>query len=183
VLEANPGQVAQSLFVSKAMGTQLAKAASLIMVGRSIADLVWEGHLPEHDGSVVSRSSPVAVKEAVLPFKRFRTVEGRVVDAVLGPEMRSTGEVMGIDCNFPLAFRRVKMPPTEACRRAVRFSCPFADRDKRSIVLPMQRLAQLGFTVLATEGTGGYFVPERCAQLRPFANITRPTQGKNRLLT
>jgi carbamoyl-phosphate synthase large subunit len=135
------------------MGTQLAKAASLIMVGRTIVDLVREGHLPEHDGSVVSRSAPVAVKEAVLPFKRFRTVEGRVVDAVLGPEMRSTGEVMGIDRNFPLAFRKSQDAAYGGLPTSGTVFVSVADRDKRSIVLPMQRLAQLGFTVLATEGT------------------------------
>jgi len=153
VLEANPRASRTVPFVSKAMGTQLAKAASLIMVGRSIADLVREGHLPEHDGSVVSRSSPVAVKEAVLPFKRFRTVEGRVVDAVLGPEMRSTGEVMGIDRNFPLAFRKSQDAAYGGLPTSGTVFASVADRDKRSIVLPMQRLAQLGFTVLATEGT------------------------------
>ena len=153
VLEANPRASRTVPFVSKAMGTQLAKAASLIMVGRTIADLVREGHLPEHDGSVVSRSAPVAVKEAVLPFKRFRTVEGRVVDAVLGPEMRSTGEVMGIDRNFPLAFRKSQDAAYGGLPTSGTVFVSVADRDKRSIVLPMQRLAQLGFTVLATEGT------------------------------
>ena len=153
VLEANPRASRTVPFVSKAMGTQLAKAASLIMVGRTIAELVSEGYLPEHDGSVVSRSSPVAVKEAVLPFKRFRTVEGRVVDAVLGPEMRSTGEVMGIDRNFPLAFRKSQDAAYGGLPSSGTVFVSVADRDKRSIVLPIQRLAQLGFTVLATEGT------------------------------
>jgi carbamoyl-phosphate synthase large subunit len=153
VLEANPRASRTVPFVSKAMGTQLAKAASLIMVGRTITDLVRQGHLPEHDGSVVSRSAPVAVKEAVLPFKRFRTVEGRVVDAVLGPEMRSTGEVMGIDRNFPLAFRKSQDAAYGGLPTSGTVFVSVADRDKRSIVLPMQRLAQLGFTVLATEGT------------------------------
>ena len=153
VLEANPRASRTVPFVSKAMGTQLAKAASLIMVGRTIAELVLEGHLPENDGSVVSRSAPVAVKEAVLPFKRFRTVEGRVVDAVLGPEMRSTGEVMGIDRNFPLAFRKSQDAAYGGLPTSGTVFVSVADRDKRSIVLPMQRLAQLGFTVLATEGT------------------------------
>jgi carbamoyl-phosphate synthase large subunit len=158
VLEANPRASRTVPFVSKAMGTQLAKAASLIMVGRTIAQLVMEGHLPEHDGSVVSRSSPVAVKEAVLPFKRFRTVEGRVVDAVLGPEMRSTGEVMGIDRNFPLAFRKSQDAAYGGLPSSGTVFVSVADRDKRAIVLPMQRLAQLGFTVLATEGTADILV-------------------------
>ncbi len=153
VLEANPRASRTVPFVSKAMGTQLAKAASLIMVGRSISELILAGHLPEQDGSVVSRFSPVAVKEAVLPFKRFRTVEGRVVDAVLGPEMRSTGEVMGIDRNFPLAFRKSQDAAYGGLPSGGTVFVSVADRDKRAIVLPMARLAQLGFTVLATEGT------------------------------
>jgi carbamoyl-phosphate synthase large subunit len=153
VLEANPRASRTVPFVSKAMGTQLAKAASLIMVGRSIAELVSTGYLPENDGSVVPRDSPVAVKEAVLPFKRFRTLEGRVVDSVLGPEMRSTGEVMGIDRNFPLAFRKSQEAVYGGLPTSGTVFVSVADRDKRAIVLPMQRLAQLGFTILATEGT------------------------------
>ena len=153
VLEANPRASRTVPFVSKAMGTQLAKAASLIMVGRTIADLIADGHLPEIDGSVVPRDSPVAVKEAVLPFKRFRTVEGRVVDAVLGPEMRSTGEVMGIDRNFPLAFGKSQDAAYGGLPTSGTVFVSVADRDKRAIVLPMQRLVQLGFTVLATGGT------------------------------
>jgi carbamoyl-phosphate synthase large subunit len=152
VLEANPRASRTVPFVSKAMGTQLAKAASLLMVGRSIAELIADGHLPEHDGSRVPADAPVSVKEAVLPFKRFRTVEGRVVDAVLGPEMRSTGEVMGIDRNFPLAFAKSQSAIGGLPSSGVVF-VSVADRDKRSIVLPVQRLAQMGFTVLATGGT------------------------------
>jgi carbamoyl-phosphate synthase large subunit len=153
VLEANPRASRTVPFVSKAMGTQLAKAASLIMVGRTIAQLISDGYLPENDGSVVPRDSPVAVKEAVLPFKRFRTVEGRVVDAVLGPEMRSTGEVMGIDRNFPLAFAKSQDAAYGGLPTSGTVFVSVADRDKRAIVLPMQRLVQLGFTVLATGGT------------------------------
>lgn len=153
VLEANPRASRTVPFVSKAMGTQLAKAASLIMVGRTISELISDGFLPELDGSVVPRNAPVAVKEAVLPFKRFRTVEGRVVDSVLGPEMRSTGEVMGIDRNFPLAFGKSQDAAYGGLPTEGTVFVSVADRDKRSIVLPMQRLAQLGFTILATEGT------------------------------
>ncbi|MFM6968397.1 MAG: carbamoyl-phosphate synthase large subunit [Microbacteriaceae bacterium] len=153
VLEANPRASRTVPFVSKAMGTQLAKAASLLMVGESIASLIAKGHLPEHDGTHVPRFAPVAVKEAVLPFKRFRTTEGRVVDAVLGPEMRSTGEVMGIDRNFPIAFRKSQQAAYGGLPQGGTVFVSVADRDKRSIVLPVQRLSQLGFRVLATEGT------------------------------
>jgi carbamoyl-phosphate synthase large subunit len=153
VLEANPRASRTVPFVSKAMGTQLAKAASLIMVGWTIPELIAEGHLPATDGAVVPRDAPVAVKEAVLPFKRFRTVEGRVVDAVLGPEMRSTGEVMGIDRNFPLAFGKSQDAVYGGLPTSGTVFVSVADRDKRAIVLPLQRLVQLGFTVLATSGT------------------------------
>lgn len=153
VLEANPRASRTVPFVSKAMGTQLAKAASLLMVGESIDSLIANGHLPEHDGTRVPRFAPVAVKEAVLPFKRFRTTEGRVVDAVLGPEMRSTGEVMGIDRNFPIAFRKSQQAAYGGLPDGGTVFVSVADRDKRSIVLPVQRLSQLGFRVLATEGT------------------------------
>ena len=158
VLEANPRASRTVPFVSKAMGTQLAKAASLIMVGRTIHDLISHGYLPANDGSVVPREAPVAVKGAVLPFKRFRTAGGRVVDSVLGPEMRSTGEVMGIDRTFPLAFGKSQAAAYGGLPTSGTVFVSVADRDKRAIVLPIQRFAQLGFTVLATEGTADILV-------------------------
>src|SRR5690625_6024069 len=76
------------------------------MAGSTVAELRDGGVLPaEGDGADLPDDFPIAVKEAVLPFKRFRTRQGRAVDSVLGPEMRSTGEVMGLDATFPLAFR------------------------------------------------------------------------------
>jgi carbamoyl-phosphate synthase large subunit len=153
VLEANPRASRTVPFVSKALGIPLAKAASLIMVGRSIGDLVASGLLPAHDGSSVPLDAPVAVKEAVLPFKRFRTREGHVVDSVLGPEMRSTGEVMGIDADFPRAFAKSQDAAYGGLPdRGVVF-VSVADRDKRAVVLPVLRLTQLGFEIVATEGT------------------------------
>jgi len=153
VLEANPRASRTVPFVSKALGIPLAKAASLIMVGTSIRQLVQSGMLPEQDGSVVPLDSPIAVKEAVLPFKRFRTKEGQVVDSVLGPEMRSTGEVMGIDSNFPKAFAKSQEAAYGGLPTSGSVFVSVADRDKRAIVLPILRLSQLGFTILATEGT------------------------------
>ena len=140
-------------FVSKALGIPLAKAASLVMVGRSIRSLVQDGMLPAQDGSRVPMDSPVSVKEAVLPFKRFRTAEGQVVDSVLGPEMRSTGEVMGIDKNFPRAFAKSQEAAYGGLPSGGAVFVSVADRDKRAIVLPVLRLSQLGFRILATEGT------------------------------
>ena len=103
VIEANPRASRTVPFVSKATGVQLAKAAARIGVGESIADLRAAGMLPTaYDGGTLPIGAPVAVKEAVLPFTRFRTAEGRVVDSLLGPEMRSTGEVMGIDKHLSL---------------------------------------------------------------------------------
>ncbi|CAN5305361.1 carbamoyl-phosphate synthase large subunit [soil metagenome] len=153
VLEANPRASRTVPFVSKALGIPLAKAASLIMVERSIRDLVAVGMLPAQDGSIVPIDSPVAVKEAVLPFKRFRTKEGQVVDSVLGPEMRSTGEVMGIDSNFPKAFAKSQDAAYGGLPTSGKVFISVADRDKRAIVLPALRLQQLGFELLATEGT------------------------------
>jgi carbamoyl-phosphate synthase large subunit len=153
VLEANPRASRTVPFVSKALGIPLAKAASLIMVGTTIRQLVESGMLPAQDGSVVPLDSPIAVKEAVLPFKRFRTKEGQVVDSVLGPEMRSTGEVMGIDSNFPKAFAKSQEAAYGGLPTSGSVFVSVADRDKRAIVLPILRLSQLGFTILATEGT------------------------------
>ncbi|WP_368499719.1 carbamoyl-phosphate synthase large subunit [Herbiconiux sp. A18JL235] len=153
VLEANPRASRTVPFVSKALGIPLAKAASRIMVGDSISALVEEGLLPEQDGSVVPLDSPVAVKEAVLPFKRFRTKEGLIVDSVLGPEMRSTGEVMGIDRDFPRAFAKSQDAAYGGMPTSGTVFVSVSDRDKRAIVLPVLRLQQLGFEVLATEGT------------------------------
>lgn len=153
VLEANPRASRTVPFVSKALGIPLAKAASLVMAGSSIRSLVESGLLPAADGSTVALDAPVAVKEAVLPFKRFRTVEGRVVDSVLGPEMRSTGEVMGIDRDFPRAFAKSQVAAYGGLPQQGVVFVSVADRDKRSIVLPVLRLAQRGFAIWATGGT------------------------------
>ncbi|MFC9919110.1 carbamoyl-phosphate synthase large subunit [Agromyces binzhouensis] len=153
VLEANPRASRTVPFVSKALGIPLAKAASRIMVGDSIRDLVAEGLLPEVDGSRVPLDAPVAVKEAVLPFHRFRTREGIMVDSVLGPEMRSTGEVMGIDRDFPRAFAKSQLAAYGGMPLSGRVFVSVSDRDKRAIILPVLRMQQLGYDLVATEGT------------------------------
>ncbi|GAA3866697.1 carbamoyl-phosphate synthase large subunit [Leifsonia kafniensis] len=153
VLEANPRASRTVPFVAKALGITLAKAASLIMVGRTIAELKAEGKLPLIDGSRVPLDAPVAVKEAVLPFKRFRTPAGDVVDSVLGPEMRSTGEVMGIDRDFPRAFAKSQMAAYGGMPLEGTVFVSVSDRDKRAIILPVLRLKQLGYEIMATEGT------------------------------
>ena len=153
VLEANPRASRTVPFVSKALGIPLAKAASRIMVGESIRDLISEGLLPVQDGSVVPMDAPIAVKEAVLPFKRFRTPAGKVVDSLLGPEMRSTGEVMGMDVNFPIAFAKAQAGAYGGLPSSGTVFISVADRDKRNIILPALRFSQLGFNIVATEGT------------------------------
>src|SRR5690606_30254128 len=153
VLEANPRASRTVPFVSKALGIPLAKAASLIMVGSSIAELIEAGLLPPQDSTHVPSESPVAVKEAVLPFKRFRDTSGRVVDSVLGPEMRSTGEVMGIDVDFPRAYAKSQDAAYGGLPQSGTAFISVADRDKRAVVMPVLRLAQLGFEIVATEGT------------------------------
>ena len=153
VLEANPRASRTVPFVSKALGIPLARAASLIMTGSSIRELVASGMLPDVDGSRVPSHHPVSVKEAVLPFKRFRTKEGQIVDSILGPEMRSTGEVMGIDKTFPLAFAKSQDAAYGGLPSGGVVFVSVADRDKRSAIFPVARLHQLGYEIWATEGT------------------------------
>lgn len=153
VLEANPRASRTVPFVSKALGITLAKAASLVMVGKSIGELIQEGKLPPRDGTFIPDNSPIAVKEAVLPFKRFATPEGRFVDSLLGPEMRSTGEVMGIDVDFPRAFAKSQAAAGSALPVSGRIFVSVADRDKPQMLLAVRRLDQLGYEILATEGT------------------------------
>ncbi|MFE5409760.1 carbamoyl-phosphate synthase large subunit [Microbacterium sp. NPDC056569] len=153
VIEANPRASRTVPFVSKALGIPLAKAASRIMAGATIAELKTEGLLPEQDGSRVPLDAPVAVKEAVLPFKRFRTRDGQTVDSVLGPEMRSTGEVMGIDRDFPTAFAKSQEAAYGGMPQSGTVFISVADSDKRAVILPAHRLQELGFDLVATEGT------------------------------
>ena len=154
VLEANPRASRTVPFVSKATGVHLAKACARIMMGESIADLRAEGLLPaDRDGGSLPSDAPVAVKEAVLPFNRFRTPEGNTVDSLLSPEMKSTGEVMGIGPDFAVAFAKGQLSAEGVLPTSGTVFVSVANRDKRSMVFPAQRLAALGFTVLATEGT------------------------------
>lgn len=153
VIEANPRASRTVPFVSKALGIPLAKAASRVMTGSTIAELRAEGMLPAQDGSRIPLDAPVSVKEAVLPFKRFRTADGKTVDSILGPEMRSTGEVMGIDSDFPTAFAKSQAAAYGGMPTSGTVFISVADSDKRAVILPAHRLHQLGFTIVATEGT------------------------------
>ncbi|ORB60687.1 carbamoyl phosphate synthase large subunit [Mycobacteroides saopaulense] len=154
VLEANPRASRTVPFVSKATAVPLAKACSRIMLGATIAGLREEGLLPaQGDGATSPPGAPVAVKEAVLPFHRFRKADGSGVDSLLGPEMKSTGEVMGIDADFGSAFAKSQTAAYGSLPKAGTIFVSVANRDKRSLVFPVKRLADLGFKVLATEGT------------------------------
>jgi carbamoyl-phosphate synthase large subunit len=154
VLEANPRASRTVPFVSKATATPLAKAAARIMLGATVAGLRQEGMLPaEGDGGTLPLDAPIAVKEAVLPFGRFRDARGQGVDTVLGPEMRSTGEVMGIDEVFGNAYAKSQAAAYASLPVKGRAFVSVANRDKRSMVFPVKRLADLGFEIWATEGT------------------------------
>jgi carbamoyl-phosphate synthase large subunit len=154
VLEANPRASRTVPFVSKATAVQLAKAAARIAVGESIVDLRAAGVLPPTgDGADLPETMPISVKEAVLPFHRFRTEEGHGVDTVLGPEMKSTGEVMGIDAGFGTAFAKSQAAAYGSLPTEGTVFVSLANRDKRSAIFPVKRLADLGFRVLATSGT------------------------------
>jgi carbamoyl-phosphate synthase large subunit len=153
VLEANPRASRTVPFVSKATGTALARAAARVMLGESIADLRAVGLLPEVDGGDLPGDAPIAVKEAVMPFNRFRTPDGRHVDTVLGPEMKSTGEVMGFDAVFGTAFAKAQTAAFGSLPTGGRVFVSMANRDKRSMVFPIKVLADQGFEILATQGT------------------------------
>jgi len=155
VLEANPRASRTVPFVSKATAVPLAKAAARVMLGASIASLRSEGLLPaDGDGGTLPLDAPIAVKEAVLPFSRFADASGEGVDTVLGPEMRSTGEVMGIDEVFGTAYAKSQAAAYGSLPVKGRAFVTVADKDKRSMIFPVKRLADLGFEIWATRGTG-----------------------------
>ncbi|MET9230712.1 carbamoyl-phosphate synthase large subunit [Lentzea sp. NPDC003310] len=154
VLEANPRASRTVPFVSKATAVSMAKAASRVMLGATIAELRVEGILPATgDGARLPEHAPVAVKEAVMQFHRFRTPEGHGVDSLLGPEMKSTGEVMGIDSSFGKAFAKSQTASYGSLPTKGKVFVSFANRDKRAMIFPVKRLADLGFQILATSGT------------------------------
>ena len=154
VLEANPRASRTVPFVSKATAVPVAKAAARIMLGATVAELRAEGLLPATgDGGTLPFDAPISVKEAVLPFGRFRTTAGEGVDTVLGPEMKSTGEVMGIDSVFGTAYAKSQAAAYGELPVKGAVFVSVANRDKRAMLFPVKRLADLGFEVLATEGT------------------------------
>lgn len=154
VLEANPRASRTVPFTSKATAVPLAKAAARISLGATIAELRAEGMLPKAgDGGTLPLDAPISVKEAVMPWSRFRDASGRGVDTVLGPEMRSTGEVMGIDSVFGTAYAKSQTGAYGALPTKGRAFVSVANRDKRSMIFPARELVAHGFELLATSGT------------------------------
>ena len=149
VLEANPRASRTVPFVSKVIGVSLARIATLVLTGRTIAGLRADGIVPA-DRQHYRRLPYTSVKAAVLPFGRFPGV-----DTVLGPEMKSTGEVMGIDADSGMALAKAMVGAGHALPLAGSVFVSVANRDKRAIVFPAKRLADLGFRLLATAGTAG----------------------------
>ncbi len=154
VLEANPRASRTVPFTSKATAVPLAKAAARISLGATIAELRAEGLLPATgDGGTLPLDAPISVKEAVMPWSRFRDIHGRGVDTVLGPEMRSTGEVMGIDSVFGTAYAKSQAGAYGPLPTKGRAFISVANRDKRSMIFPARELVAHGFELLATSGT------------------------------
>ncbi|BCK72515.1 carbamoyl-phosphate synthase large chain [Streptomyces glebosus] len=154
VLEANPRASRTVPFTSKATAVPLAKAAARISLGATVAELRAEGMLPKTgDGGTLPLDAPISVKEAVMPWSRFRDIHGRGVDTILGPEMRSTGEVMGIDSVFGTAYAKSQSGAYGALPTKGRAFVSVANRDKRSMIFPARELVAHGFELLATSGT------------------------------
>jgi len=153
VLEANPRASRTVPFVSKATGRQAAKAAALIATGVKISELRKSGMLPDIGDGV---AKGISVKEAVLPFNRFRRVDGEGVDTVLGPEMKSTGEVMGIASTFGAAFAKSQIAAFGALPLSGAIFISLSDKDKEEAISAVKGLSELDFNLYATLGTHNF---------------------------
>lgn len=154
VIEANPRASRTVPFVSKATGNPLAKCAALISTGKKIAELREMKLLP---ASSDGKPNGVSVKEAVLPWNRFRRIDGKGVDAVLGPEMKSTGEVMGIASTFGEAYSKSQSAAFGALPKSGSVFISLSDKDKSDAINPVKELIGLGFQVITTQGTHDFF--------------------------
>ncbi|MFM7353919.1 MAG: ATP-grasp domain-containing protein, partial [Microcystis aeruginosa] len=151
ILEANPRASRTVPYVSKATGVPLAKVASLVMSGRTLTELgIISEAIPRH----------IAVKEAVLPFQKFPGA-----DTLLGPEMRSTGEVMGIDSDFGKAFAKAEMAAGVILATSGTVFVSMSDRDKTPMVPVVKDLQSLGFRVVATSGTRKVLLENGCENI------------------
>ena len=153
VLEANPRASRTVPFVAKATGIALSKAAALIATNISIGQLRSDGILPKRGDGI---ANGVSVKEAVLPFNRFRRLDGTGVDSVLGPEMKSTGEVMGIAKNFGLAFAKSQTAAFGPLPKAGSVFISLSHRDKEHGWRAARDLHELGFKIYSTAGTNAF---------------------------
>src|SRR5438128_11941288 len=139
VLEVNPRASRTIPFVSKATGIPLARHAALVMVGKTLDELkLFHEVVPRH----------FSVKESVSPFNKFPGV-----DIILGPEMRSTGEVMGIDDSFPMAFAKSQLAANSALPKSGTIFLSVANRDKPEVTPIAQALTEMGYRLLSTGGT------------------------------
>ncbi|HVL04601.1 MAG TPA: carbamoyl-phosphate synthase large subunit [Acidimicrobiales bacterium] len=170
VIEANPRASRTVPFVAKATGVPLAKVAARVMVGATLAELRAEGVLkPPAPGAHVS------VKEAVLPFNRFPDV-----DTLLGPEMRSTGEVMGIDATFGLAFAKSQTAAGDRLPEHGTVFLSLADRDKAGGLVAARRFVDMGFALAATEGTARYLRDNGVPVAEVVDKVGEPSNGHRR---
>ncbi|HEX2275213.1 MAG TPA: carbamoyl-phosphate synthase large subunit, partial [Acidimicrobiales bacterium] len=167
VIEANPRASRTVPFVAKATGVPLAKVAARVMVGATLGELREEGLLPP-----ATNGGHVSVKEAVLPFNRFPDV-----DTLLGPEMRATGEVMGIDATFGLAFSKSQRAAGDRLPERGTVFLSVAQRDKAGGLLAARRFAELGFEIVATGGTARY-LEENGVPVR--AHVAKVGEGDGR---
>ena len=177
VLEANPRASRTVPFVSKATGVPLAKAAARLAVGSSIASLREEGLLPTKGDGI---AKGISVKEAVLPWNRFRRTDGRGVDAVLGPEMRSTGEVMGISNSFGQSYAKSQISAFGALPKSGTVFISLADKDKAQGIQAAHDLSRIGFRILATGGTADALAAKQipCVRVRKHSEGTGPLGEK-----
>jgi len=177
VLEANPRASRTVPFVSKATGVPLAKAAARLAVGSSIAALREEGLLPTKGDGI---AKGISVKEAVLPWNRFRRTDGRGVDAVLGPEMRSTGEVMGISNSFGQSYAKSQISAFGALPKSGTVFISLADKDKAQGIQAAHDLSRIGFRILATGGTADALAAKQipCVRVRKHSEGTVPLGEK-----
>ena len=168
VIEANPRASRTVPFVAKATGVPLAKVATRVMLGATLKELRTEGLLTE------PITGHVSVKEAVLPFSRFPEV-----DTALGPEMRSTGEVMGIDATFGLAFVKAESAAGTILPTTGLVFLSLADRDKPAGLVVAQRLRELGLGIAATSGTAKYLSRFGVVVDRIVAKVSESTTGSD----
>ena len=169
MIEANPRASRTVPFVAKATGVPLVKIAARVMVGATLAELRAEGLLrPPVDGG------HVAVKEAVLPFNRFPDA-----DTVLGPEMRSTGEVMGIDRTFGLAFAKARWRRATACPTTAWSSSRWPIATRPPACAPPPEFVDLGFSIAATVGTADHLERNGVPVVQRVAKVASADEAPN----